>query len=253
MSQTVAPKQRQTIQSVARASRILLAIAHAPNGLSASQVAELIGLSLPTAYHLLATLEDERLLSKDAEKRYVLGAGAAEIANAPGLRPHIRPRYRRALKQLADVTRETAYLTAWFRGEIRILATVEGSHAVRVAGLEVGTTADVHARASAKVLLAFAEEATRTQILEELDFTPFTPLTIPDRPSFEAQMAEIRRTGILYDLGEYREDVRSISAPIHRDGQVVAALAVLAPSGRYERTEPHLVESLLAAVEYAEH
>jgi IclR family transcriptional regulator, acetate operon repressor len=56
-------KQRQVIQSVARASRILLAVARSPHGLTATEVASIVGLSMPTAYHLLATLEEEKLLS----------------------------------------------------------------------------------------------------------------------------------------------------------------------------------------------
>ncbi|WP_325484448.1 IclR family transcriptional regulator [Microbacterium sp.] len=240
------------IQSVQRASRILLAVAQADQGLTASEVAASMGLPVPTAYHLLATLEHERLLFKDAGKRYVLGAAVADIANAPGLRARIEPRHRQALAQLAHTTQETAYLTGWFRGEIRILATIEGSQAVRVAGLEVGRTGDVHARASAKVLLAFAEEEVRTSILDGLDFTRLTPVTVPDRAAFELQMAGIRQAGIVYDRGEFREDVRSVSAPIRSEGRVVAALAVLAPAGRYERTEPALVAALLSAVALAE-
>lgn len=245
-------KQRQVIQSVARASRILLAVARSPHGLTATEVAAAIGLAMPTAYHLLATLEEEKLLSKESGKRYTLGLGAIDIANSPGLRARVDVKHALALRQLADTTRETAYLTGWFRGEIRILAMVEGSQAVRVAGLEVGFADDVHARASAKVLLAFADEEQRLSVLDGLEYTRFTPMTVSDRASFEAQMAEVRRTGILYDRGEYREDTRSLSVPIRSDGRVVAALAVTVPSGRYERTEAALVEALLSAVTLAE-
>ncbi|MGO4689515.1 IclR family transcriptional regulator [Glaciibacter sp. 2TAF33] len=241
------------IQSVARASRILLSVARSTNGLTASEVATSFGLPLPTAYHLLTTLEHEQLLSKEPGKRYVLGAGAADIANAPGLRARVERRHRQALAQLADTTQETAYLTGWFRGEIRILATVEGSQAVRVVGLEVGQTGDVHARANAKVLLAFADHEQRSRILDSYEFTRFTPVTVRDRAALEAQMAEIRRTGIFYDRGEFQEDVRSVSAPIRRNGHVAAALAVTSPAGRYERTEPALVSALLSAVAFAEH
>ncbi|MCU1614653.1 MAG: IclR family transcriptional regulator [Frankiales bacterium] len=249
----VEPKRRQTIQSVARASRILLAIARSPQGLTATEVAALVDLTMPTTYHLLATLEDEGLLGKGAGKRYQLGSGAVDIANAPGLRPRVNPRHREALTQLADATQETAYLTGWFRGEIRILARVEGSLAVRVAGLEVGLTTDVHARASAKVLLAYADDDQRSSILDGYHYTRFTDVTVSDRQSFETQLAEIRRTGILYDRGEYRDDVRSLSAPIRHEGRVIAALAVTVPSVRYERTEPDVVAALLAAVAFAEH
>lgn len=246
------PKKRQTIQSVARASRILLTIARAPSGMTATDVADAVGLRISTTYHLLATLEEETLLRKAEGKRYMLGAGAVEITNSPSLRARVESRHRQALSQLAAVTRETAYLTGWFRGEIRILATVEGSQAVRVAGLEVGHTGDIHARASAKVLLAFADDERRSQLLDGHEFTRFTPVTVPDRATLDKQLAEIRRTGILYDRGEYREDVRSLSAPIWQDGRVVAALAILAPAERYQRTESELLEALRSAAAFAE-
>jgi IclR family acetate operon transcriptional repressor len=249
---TGSPSQRQTIQSVARASRILLDIARSPAGLTATEVAASAGLTISTSYHLLATLEDEHLLAKESGKRYTLGPAAIDIANAPGLRPRPTPRHRRALAQLAEATRETAYLTGWFRGEIRILATVEGSQAVRVAGLEVGLTDDVHARASGKVLLAFADEARRSRLLEDYEYTRFTPITVSSREAFEVQMAEIRRAGIVFDRGEYREDVRSVSAPIRSGDRVVAALALTAPADRYERTEPELVAALLEATALAD-
>lgn len=240
-------KDRQTIQSVARASQILLAVARSTNGLTATEVAATQGLTMPTAYHLLATLEDQQLLNKESGKRYVLGIAAADIANAPGLRARANPRHLRALRGLATETRETAYLTGWFRDEIRILATIEGSQAVRVAGLEVGYTGGVHARASGKVLLAFADEARRSMILDDYDYTRFTPLTVHDRAALDAQMVEIRETEIMFDRGEYQEDVRSVSMPIRENGQVVAALAVSAPAERYQRTEPEIVAAMRTA------
>lgn len=245
-------KKRQTIQSVSRAARILLTIARSRSGMNATEVAEAVGLTISTTYHLLATLEDETLLRKTPGKRYTLGTGAAEITNSPSLQARVDPRHRQALSQLAAVTRETAYLTGWFRGEIRILATVEGSQAVRVAGLEVGHTGDVHARASAKVLLAFADAEVRSQVLDGQEFTRFTTMTVTDRNTLESQFDEIRRLGLHYDRGEYREDVRSLSVPIRQDGRVVAALAITAPAERYQRTEKELVEAILAAAAFAD-
>lgn len=245
---SAASGKRQVIQSVARASKILLAVARSTDGLTASEIATRLTLAMPTAYHLLATLEEEGLLNKGFGKRYALGSSAVDIANSPSLRVRVDPKHRRALAELAEATKETAYLTGWFRGDIRILATVEGSQAVRVAGLEVGLTGDVHARASAKVLLAFADDGQREAVLEGCEFTRFTALTVASPAALYNQLAEIRRDGIFRDTGEYREDVRSLSAPVRRGGSVVAALAVTAPSGRFERSEGALRGALMSAV-----
>lgn len=245
-------KKRQVIQSVVRASRILLTVAESQNGLTASELSSKLDLALPTAYHLLATLEEEKLLHKEPGKRYMLGQSAVDLANSPNLRVRVDARHRHALRKLAETTQETAYLTGWFRGEIRILDMLEGSQAVRVAGLEVGLVDGIHARASAKVLLAYIDEEHRSQILDSHNYIQFTSLTVPDGVSLEAQLNEIRRDGIFYDPGEFQEGVRVLSAPIRKDGKVVAALAISAPASRYEETESFLVSTLLDVAEFAE-
>jgi len=243
---------RQSIQSVARASRMLLAIANSREGLTATQLATDFGLTLSTAYHLLSTLEDEGLLAKSSDKRYLLGRAAVDIANSPGLRAGIDPQHRVGLRHLAEATSETAYLTGWFRGEIQILATVEGSQAVRVAGLQVGYSGSVHARASSKLLLAYAEDELRAAAIDECDFAPYTTRTLTDRGRLEEELQTIRQAGLAFDRGEYREGVRSASIPLHRDGTVVAALAVSAPAERFERAEPALIDALRSSAAIAQ-
>jgi IclR family transcriptional regulator, acetate operon repressor len=242
---------RMSIQSVARAARILVAIAHEGDGLTASDVAARFDLALPTAYHLLTTLAEEGIVTKAEGKRYVLGPAADDIANSPALRPRIAPAARAALRRLADETRETAFLSGWHRGRIRILATVEGAQAVRVAGLQVGLTGSVHARASAKVLLAGAEPALRAEVLDGHDFVAYTPRTIVDRAAFDAELERVRTDGLGHDREEYREGVHAVSAPIRQDGQVVAALTVSAPAERYARTETEIVRALREAASAA--
>src|SRR5690348_6866796 len=76
------PTGKTTIQSVSRASRLLLAVAASPDGLSAKAASDQFGLSMPTTYHLLTTLAAEGLLVKDARRQYMLGPRAAVLAAA---------------------------------------------------------------------------------------------------------------------------------------------------------------------------
>ena len=63
--------------------RILLrAVATSADGLQAKEVARQFGLSLPTAYHLLNTLDSEGMLFKDERRRYLIGPKASVIADA---------------------------------------------------------------------------------------------------------------------------------------------------------------------------
>ncbi|WP_455834174.1 IclR family transcriptional regulator domain-containing protein [Pseudarthrobacter siccitolerans] len=95
----------------------------------------------------------------------------------------------------------------------------------------------------------FADSERHAQILDNLDFTRFTPVPV-DHAGLEAQVAEIQRTGIVYDRGEHRKDVRCVSAPIRSEGRIVVALAVLPlPLRAYWASECFTIG--VPAVEYA--
>jgi len=68
------------IQSVARACQLMLWLAERPHGATAKEAAFARHLTLPTTYHLLNTLADQGLLEKNAQRRYVIGPAAAQLA-----------------------------------------------------------------------------------------------------------------------------------------------------------------------------
>src|SRR5215217_9737595 len=168
------------IRSVGRAARLLLHVAHSPDGVSATEAAKVIGTAVPTAYHLLTTLRVEGLLSQDSGRRFVLGPQAAVIADA-WLRSDAVPEcLLEPLRALARRTGETAYLAAWRDGGIRALASVAGAQAVRVAEAERGPYLSPHARASGKLLLAHADAAQRVAVLGEGPLAAATSNTITE-------------------------------------------------------------------------
>ncbi len=227
--------------------RILMAIASSDDGLSVKAVADQFELSRPTAYHLLNTLVHEGALLKDQRRRYTLGPAAAVIAEAHNRRNVISARHLQGLHALANASGETAYLSGWRNGAITVLATVEGSHAVRVAGLSTGYSDNVHARASGKLLLAFAPPAVREPLLERLVLRKVTEHTITSRAALRRELDYIAASGLSYDHQEFREGVECISAPIRDNGAVVACFTLACPKDRFVSTEPQLVDALLRA------
>lgn len=229
------------IQSVARASRILLAAASAPDGVSAKEVAVGFELKLSTAYHLLSTLASEGLLYKDARRRYMIGPRAATIAYAVERDNATPQRYIAMLRKLAQITSETAYLCAWRRGEIRVLETIEGAHAIRVGKITKGSYDNPHARAAGKLLLSFASEAQRKALISGR-LKRVTPNTITRAAELGEEFAAIRESGLAFDNEEFVEGVSCVSAPIRSDGHVVAAFSVSAPTSRFRANRAHYVD-----------
>jgi len=248
-SELAAPASAGTrIQSVARASQLLLWVAQQPHGATAKEIAIAQRLALPTTYHLVNTLVDQGLLAKDGQRRYILGHSAAILAHAYLGARSVSETLLGAVRELAERTRETSYLADWGAHEIRVLASIEGSKMVRVAEVASAPYEGAHARASGKVLLAWAPSELRERYLAGHPLTAVTPNTITDRDELERELRRIRRRGYAYDLEEFSLGVACVGAPLLQDGRLVAALGVSVPAERFRKDRRELTRVLLDVV-----
>jgi IclR family transcriptional regulator, acetate operon repressor len=239
------PRSQTRIQSVSRAVALLLAVAESENGVTAKALSVRFGLSLPTTYHLLTTLWAEGLLAKDDARTFRLGLGAATIAEGYQRHSSVPAAYHRALQKAVNRTGETAYLSVWRGSGVKVLETVEGAHAVRVVGLDVGYSEDMHARASGKLLLAFASHEVREMALDGMQLRQLTPHTITKKSALIKELAEIRRAGLSFDREEFQLGVTCVSAPIWSGDGVAACITVSSPTNRFEVTEKEVISALL--------
>jgi DNA-binding IclR family transcriptional regulator len=217
------------------------------DGISAKDLAAAMAAPLPTTYHLLQTLTEAGALSKGKNGLYRLGPTIGQLADAYLDQGEPLEDLEGPLRDLAARTGETAYLSAWRRHEIQVIATAEGSHAVRVASLERGTTGHAHARASGKLLLANAREGLREMYLEQHPLVSVTPSTIVDRESFDAELEQIRQQGFAVDREEFAPGVSCVATPIIDSGRVVGAYTVSSPTPRFEQDYEALLEAALKA------
>ncbi len=231
-----------------RAARLLLQLARHEHGCTLTEAARSLDLAVPTAHHLLATLTAEGLAAKDSRRRYGLGPRIAVLAD--GFERQARPGFLMdPLHRLAERTGETAYLARWADGDIRALACVRGGNAVQVAEVEPGPYRHAHARATGKLLLAFARPEDRDAYLTAHPPEPVTTRTLTDPAALAAELAAIRERGYAEDLEEYRDGVACVSAPLLWDGVIVAAYTVSTPAHGYEDRREALVAAVLAAAQ----
>jgi IclR family acetate operon transcriptional repressor len=243
-----APSPGTRIQSVARASQILLWVAQQSRGATAKEIAASQGLALPTAYHLVNTLIDQGLLAKDVHRRYVLGRGTAVLAQAYLRGKSVSENLLAALRELAERTHETVYLADWGEHDIRVLASVEGSQLVRVAEVASGPYEHGHARANGKVLLAYAWPEIREAYLRAHPPEKLTDSTIVDPEPLEKELARIRKRGYAYDQEEFAVGVSCVAAPLLHNGRIVAALGISVPTDRFKKQRADLTQTLLDVI-----
>jgi IclR family acetate operon transcriptional repressor len=242
---------RGTIQSVDRALELLELVAANPKGVPARELADLAGLPLPTAYHLLRTLVLRGYLER-SRRTYQLGPQIPALGEAYERTYEPGPAAVEAMHTLAAQTGETVYLSRWMRGDVAIIRIAEGVLTVRVTGIHVGLRGQAHARASGKVLLAFGPPDRLDTFLSTASLDRLTPQTITDPSALRADAEEIRQRGYSIDREEYVEGVGCLAAPIlDGSGYASLALTVTFPAGRLvglvEEVSPLLIEAARAA------
>lgn len=239
------PDKPPRVQSVARATSILLEIAASPSGLSPREISERIGLSRQTTYHLLHTLIGARFVQKGPDQRYILGLAigaltdgfSRQLAPPEYLMPYVR--------RLANATGEAAYAAGWEGGEIAVICVARGANVVQAANVGVGRTEDGHARASGKLLLALAPEDVRRDYLKQHPLRRRTPNTICNAAELEREFVSIRASGYAIDHEEYFEGLACLAVPLSVGPYV---LGLSSPSARFtEKRDEYVAQALSEA------
>jgi IclR family transcriptional regulator, acetate operon repressor len=239
------PPKRPRVQSVARASAILRAVAASESGLTAPEIASAVGLSRPTTYHLLHTLRDEGLLLRGGRREYRLGLGIGRLAEAFSRQLAPPEPLLPYLHALAARTGETAYVCMWSDAGLMLLSTTPGHHAVTVGTGQVGLAEYTHARAAGRVLLAQLSPEARAAFLARHPLEPRTPKTIVDPAEFERELDRVRAQGYAIDREEFSAGVCCVAAALDA-GVAQYALSLSAPRERFEQCEEEYRTTILA-------
>lgn len=118
-------------------------------------------------------------------------------------------------------------------------------------GPATGYADNIHARASGKLLMAFAPAADRERLLATSPLRPLTSKTITDGDQLEAELQKIRSERLAFDLCEFNESVYCVSAPIVEASVVVGCYTVSMPSERWPTQREHIVRAVQHAAESA--
>ncbi|MFJ6453908.1 IclR family transcriptional regulator C-terminal domain-containing protein [Paenarthrobacter sp. NPDC091669] len=98
---------------------------------------------------------------------------------------------------------------------------------------DAGLSENVHARASGKLLLAFASRELRESVLRRTDLTAITPHSTVSRAELDREFELMREQDSAWDRQEFREGVECVSASIRENGVVVACLTLSCPAQRF--------------------
>ena len=219
------------VQSVDRALAILELLARRSE-LGVTEIAAELGVHKSTAFRLVATLEQHRLVEQLVERgKYHLGFGLVRLAGATVARLDLAREAGPVCRRLAAELNETVNLAVRDGDAAVNVSQEQGAATVGIQNW-IGQHTPLHATSSGKVLLAWLPEDELDPLLAR-GLKPHTARTITDPVQLRAELARVRERGWAATAEELETGLNAVAAPVRgADGGVVAALSVSGPSYR---------------------
>lgn len=206
MAETGAPAS----QTLSRGIRILEVLADARGPLTIDEIAARLGVHRSIAYRLVRTLEDHRLVGRDAAGAVSLGPRMAALA--AGVAHDLQAEALPELTAIANELGMTCFLAVLDGEDCITLASIEPRHAVASVAQRPGARHPVTAGAPGKA------------ILSQL---PAAEWPADAAPGVHVDVEASRARGYATSHDEVIPTVQSVAVPLALRGQRPAAIAVV--------------------------
>jgi len=175
------------INSILKAIDIMTLFSTTEPRLSLGEISKRLGIPKSTAHHLLATLLSRGFIEKVDGDQYALGTAIMALTQAVRVNVELRDRAAPLLRELADTSRESAYLTVRDGDYCLYIYAVESPHRL-LARTAVGDRAHMHCTSVGKAILAFLPTDEVREIVARTGLPAFTNATITDVDAFCEEM-----------------------------------------------------------------
>lgn len=221
------------VQSLLRALSILDCLAETEDGVALTELAQRVGLSTSTAHRLLMTLERERYVHFDAERKLWSVGVQAFVAGSAFMRSrNLAAIARPYMRTVMEESGETVNLAIEDEGQALYLAQIECRQLMRAFALPGGRV-PLHCSSVGKALLSAMPDAQVAGILHRTGMPRMTPKTIVTPMALREELARIRERGYAIDDEEHAVGLRCAAAVIHSEfGEPAGAVSVSGPMAR---------------------
>lgn len=222
---------KYSIRAIARALDVLNVFSRGENKFSLDEITKEAGLSKPTTFRILSTLQQYKYVVLDpVEGRYRLGSvflslGAAALGSV-SLKGIAKPH----LSGLRDELQTTVLIGTIMDDMLVYLDKVECAGPVRIAA-DIGLRRDPpNFGMLGMTLMAFLDEGEAQRLIRLSPLKAYTGKSIVDTQKYLERLLDIRSQGYTVEFGEAIEGVWGIGAPVRNSNrEVVAAVGAALP------------------------
>ena len=180
-----------------------------------------------TLYRLLQTLSNQGMLSYNRETQtYQLGLKLVRMAHSAWRQSSLAPIAQPFLDQLSDEVGETVHLAQFDNGQVLYVDKRNPSSPIEMYS-QAGKIGPAYCTGVGKAMMAFLDEETKSKVISQQSFYPFTNSTITTEKKLRKELIEIKTQGIAFDRQEHEAKIICISCPIlSSKGRVFGGLSI---------------------------
>jgi IclR family pca regulon transcriptional regulator len=228
-----------TVASLQKGLRILALFSERRPSLKLSEIVALAELPMPTAFRLVATLEEEGYLERLADGAVRPSAAVLTLGFAALSGLDLVQTSTLILRELFERTKQTVNMGVLSRDRVVYVARLQSDAVLVTANVTVGSALPAVVTSIGKVLLAFAPPDELGTLVGASSFRgPWGPNAVRSLAALQRQLARVRAEGYAIQDEELAAGLRSIAAPVREaDGRVVAAVNVAVPASSVSAEE----------------
>ena len=241
-------KSIQGAQSFSRNMNVLQQIADASSPPSRAELMQHCGLTRPTLYRIIASLEAEGLIAAMKDNRYTLGGRLVNLARQALAQNDVREIAQPSLRHLRDTTGETVHLAIRNGEDLVYIDKFESREVVRMAST-IGTRVTFCSSGVGKAFLSALPVPDAQSLIANMTIKKITPFTTTDHSAVKNIVSQARAEGFVFDNQENEIGIVCFGAAIcESTDHPVASVSVSVPLFRLSEDVSRYSVPLLAAV-----
>ncbi len=214
-----------TIPVLEKTFAVIRCISNHDDGLTLSDIVKKLEAPKSTVFKILHTLEKELIVEKKND-RYFLGSMLIHYGLHTLSQRDLKAVANPFLYSLMEETGETAHLAVPVGMQSMILDVVLTTHPIRFSS-PVGSLFPLYCTSHGKTVLAFTEDFTVDEYLENNSLLVRTDKTITDPDDLRTEIDRIRTQGYSMDEIEFADDIRCCAAPVRDNkGKMIGAVGI---------------------------
>lgn len=230
---------RYRIESLSKGLLVLRLFDENTISLKLREICDRTGIPMPTAFRIVATLEEDGFLERMADGSVQPGVAVLSLGSAALRGSSLVQLSERPLRHLAEITGETVNLGVLVDDQVLYLARLRNADLV-TANVQVGSTLPAVYTSMGKLLLAYLEPAELDRRIGLHSFSGGGPNAVKSRAELDQRLIAIRSQGYSIQDQELAQGLRSVSVPVFAGSSATPAAAInIAVS-----SQRHDVESL---------